>query len=583
MRSSSARRPTGSPQRRLRVRRHRAAAGQGPGRAAAGVPPARPARAHGACGARRTASACTVATPSSPRSPAALAPRPGAGPARSSRTPAPARAGCCRRPAPGRPGAWYEGGCAPNERTAPTGPGPTRSRRSPTARSTTACGSCSAATSTTTSSSCRRPCAATSSRATSPRSCATAAPCVVVLEDLHWADQPSLDLLDDVLFEVGDADVLRPRDLPGEGARRRRADRARARSARPRRGRPRWSRDLLGGDPPDDLVDEVVRRSGGNPLYVGELAFALRDRGLVSLVDGDVLVTAAAGLAQALDLVPDSVEGLIGARIDALPAAQERALTIAAALGSPVDERLVVEVAAELAEPTAEVPAALAGLREARMIAGRRLRPRAGDEHGVLRGPRGPAAGGSTWRPPQSASRCVADDELPGFLARHLYLAGAGARALAALENAAEDALTRGAHDEALLHLYRDLELRRSADVEPERRAVAPRVGWSPPASCWSCSAGTTRPSRTSARRSRSGPARSPTAGWSGRCGGSGRYDDVVADRRRSDVQTRPSTSRCGSGSAGRRRRRWPRWVGSTPPSPPSCPASTPRPRLART
>ena len=97
--------------------------------------------------------------------------------------------------------------------------------------------------------------------------------------------------------------------------------------------------DLLGGDPPDDLVDEVVRRSGGNPLYVVELALAIRDRGLVSLVDGDVLVTTAAGLAQALDLVPDTVEGLIGARIDALPAAQERVLTIAAALGSPVDER----------------------------------------------------------------------------------------------------------------------------------------------------------------------------------------------------------------------------------------------------
>ena len=128
--------------------------------------------------------------------------------------------------------------------------------------------------------------------------------------------------------------------------------------------------DLLGGDPPDDLVTEVVRRSGGNPLYVGELSFALRDRGLVSLVDGDVLVTTAAGLAQALDLVPDSVEGLIGARIDALPAAQERVLTIASALGSPVDERLVAEVTAELGEPDAEVPDALAGLRAAHMIAG---------------------------------------------------------------------------------------------------------------------------------------------------------------------------------------------------------------------
>ncbi len=299
-----------------------------------------------------------------------------------------------------------------------------------------------------------------------------AAPCVVVLEDLHWADQPSLDLLDDVLFEAGEADVLvlatsrdkvpaaaelamlelGPLDLPAVAA---------------------LVADLLGGDPPDDLVEEVVRRSGGNPLYVVELALAIRDRGLVSLADGEVLVTTAAGLARALDLVPDSLEGLIGARIDALPAAQERVLTIAAALGSPVEERLVAEVTAELGEPDSEVPEALAGLRAARMIAG--------DDfvHALVMGtaysrtPRArrrrlhlaAAAVGPHW---------VADDELPGYLARHLYLAGAGTRALTALEAAVEDALTRGAHDEALLHLYRDVELRRSDDVEAERRAVLP-------------------------------------------------------------------------------------------------------------
>lgn len=304
-----------------------------------------------------------------------------------------------------------------------------------------------------------------------------AAPCVVVLEDLHWADRPSLDLLDDVLFHAGDfsagdADVLvvatsrervpaaaeltllelGPLDDVAVGA---------------------LVGDLLGGAPPEDLVAEVARRSGGNPLYVVELALALRDRGLVSLVDGDVLVTAAAGLAQALDLVPDSVEGLIGARIDALPAAEERALTIAAALGSPVAERLVVEVAAELGEPSAEVPAALTGLREARMLAD------ADFVHALVMSTaysRTPRARRRRLHLAAAAvaQRCVPDDQLPGFLARHLYLAGAGARALAALERAAEDALTRGAHDEALLHLYRDLELRRSPDVEPERRTALP-------------------------------------------------------------------------------------------------------------
>ncbi len=300
-----------------------------------------------------------------------------------------------------------------------------------------------------------------------------AAPCVVVLEDLHWADQPSLDLLDDVLFEVGDSDVLLivtsreqvPATAELELLELGPLDRADVAAL---------LADLLGGDPPDDLIDEVVRRSGGNPLYVGELAFAIRDRGLVSLVDGDVLVTAATGLANALDLVPDSIEGLIGARIDALPAAQERALTIASVLGVPIQEDLVVALSARLAEPSAEIREALAGLRAQGLLAG------ADFVHALVQS----TAYLRTTRARRRQLHLAASDigpglvpvdDLPGYLARHLYLAGASERALVALEAAAEVALSRGAHDEALMHLYRDLELRRSDDVATERRAALPQ------------------------------------------------------------------------------------------------------------
>ena len=86
----------------------------------------------------------------------------------------------------------------------------------------------------------------------------------MVLEDLHWADQPSLDLLDDVLFEVGDFDVLliatsreqvpatAELDLLELGP----LDRADVAAL---------LTDLLGGDPPDDLIDEVVRRCWRQP------------------------------------------------------------------------------------------------------------------------------------------------------------------------------------------------------------------------------------------------------------------------------------------------------------------------------
>ncbi len=299
-----------------------------------------------------------------------------------------------------------------------------------------------------------------------------AAPCTVVLEDLHWADQPSLDLLDDVLFEVGDADVLliatsrekvsasAELDLLELGP----LDRADVAAL---------LADLLSGVPPDDLIDEVVRRSGGNPLYVGELAFAIRDRGLVSLVDGGVLVTAATGLATALDLVPDSLEGLIGARIDALPAALERALTIAAVLGAPIEEELVVALSTRLAEPSSEVRAALAGLREEGLLVDVDFVHALVQSTAYLRTTRARRRR-LHLAASEVGSALVPAGELPDFLARHLYLAGAAEGAIAALGKAAEAALSRGAQDEALVHLYRELELRRSDDVAEEYRADLP-------------------------------------------------------------------------------------------------------------
>ena len=298
------------------------------------------------------------------------------------------------------------------------------------------------------------------------------APAVVVLEDLHWADQPSLDLFDDLLHSLRGTDLLviatsrepvsTTATLPVLEVAPLVDDAVAV-----------LVTELLGGLPPDVLVADIARRSGGNPLYVAELALALRDRGLVELVEGGVLVASDAGLQTALDLVPDSLEGLIGARIDALPNAQERALTIAAILGAPVREELVTAVAVQLALPHHEIRAALEGLRSARLLEG--------DEfvHAVVQN----TAYVRTTRARRrtlhlaAADAChdlVPDEEKTGFLARHLYLAGAGPRAIVALEAAAAHSLTHGAHEEAVLHLTREVELRDTASAEAAQRVDLP-------------------------------------------------------------------------------------------------------------
>lgn len=130
-------------------------------------------------------------------------------------------------------------------------------------------------------------------------------------------------------------------------------------------------------------------------------------------------------------------------------------------------------VAAELAEPHGETADAVRGLRAAGMVVGPEFAHDLIMSTAYVRTPR------ARRRQLHLAAAAVGpgrvpDDELPGYLARHLYLAGAGARAVEALERAAEHALARGAHEEGLLHLDRELELRRADDAGPEHRAALP-------------------------------------------------------------------------------------------------------------
>jgi tetratricopeptide (TPR) repeat protein len=292
---------------------------------------------------------------------------------------------------------------------------------------------------------------------------AASVPAVVVLEDLHWADRPTLDLLGDLVWALADQDVLlllTSRDpLPDVGA-----DEV-VLGPLPENAVAGMVEDVLGGAPPVHLVADLATRSGGNPLFLGELALALADRGLVSTVEGGVLQARANDLAAVLDLVPDSLEGLIGARIDALPASAAALLSVVAVLGAPVDRDHVAAVAAEAQGSTvAEVDAAWAQLVAAELVSG------AGFSHAVVRDV---AYGRLSRRRRRDLHRdaAAAGPGTPRYQAEHLYLAGGGPRAADALVLAADTARAAHALDEAVLHLTREVELRRA---DSGQRAVLP-------------------------------------------------------------------------------------------------------------
>jgi predicted ATPase/class 3 adenylate cyclase len=101
--------------------------------------------------------------------------------------------------------------------------------------------------------------------------------------------------------------------------------------------------DRLGvSEVPAPVVALVVEKAAGNPLFAEELAYALRDSGLVEIGAGRC--TIAAGRDLATLALPDTVEGIIGSRIDRLAPQPELVLKVASAVGPTFAQEVIHDV-----------------------------------------------------------------------------------------------------------------------------------------------------------------------------------------------------------------------------------------------
>ena len=142
-------------------------------------------------------------------------------------------------------------------------------------------------------------------------------PLVVVLEDVHWAEPPMLDLADAVADRVHGPVLFlclaRPEFLeqrPSWAAGKPRAITTTLPSLS-RSDTRRFAGILLGERAPASVVDRVCERAEGNPFYLEQLTAMLADKGL--LVDG--LWT---GPADADVEIPGTLQALLAARLDRL-------------------------------------------------------------------------------------------------------------------------------------------------------------------------------------------------------------------------------------------------------------------------
>ena len=312
------------------------------------------------------------------------------------------------------------------------------------------------------------------------RARATSGGVILAIEDVHWADASTLSLVADLGGQDGEGAVgiwgtSRPpapawlaEDL-AEAAAATVVDVGQLDAA----AIGELVDYVIGGAASPELGAVIADRSAGNPFFAEEIVRSLSETG--SLVEDSVGHWQLRETEDAGE-VPATIEGVLSARVDALGPSTQSTLAVASVIGRRVDLRLLERVTDNPAGLGTDLETLVdAGLLDpidggedvlqfhhaliADVAYGRLLRRRRRELHGLT----------------AEAAEALygAGDESIDFLARHLYLADAGPRAIEYLERAAARAGRLYANDEAIIHLRRAEKL---ATKDPSQSDVLLRV-----------------------------------------------------------------------------------------------------------
>jgi class 3 adenylate cyclase/tetratricopeptide (TPR) repeat protein len=192
-------------------------------------------------------------------------------------------------------------------------------------------------------------------------------PVVVVMEDLHWIDDSSRELMEALLKRLAMAPVLvvvthRADGDPGwrvpGGIETIVLDRLAKDETRG------ILRAVAGGPLPVELETTLVAKAAGSPFFAEEL--------VRSLLEGGYLEHASGGLVLARPLsevpIPGTIHEVVAARLDRLGPQAKRVVQVAAVIGRQFGRSQLTEL---LADEGVDVPAALAELEERGIVHGK--------------------------------------------------------------------------------------------------------------------------------------------------------------------------------------------------------------------
>jgi class 3 adenylate cyclase/predicted ATPase len=298
-------------------------------------------------------------------------------------------------------------------------------------------------------------------------------PVLVILEDVHWIDPTTLELVNRTIGSIKTASVLflltfRPDFQPPW------LDQPHVTMLRLEK----LSRDQAGAmilevtggkEIPGEVYDQIISKTDGVPLFIEELTKAVLESGLLRYADGRYVID---GPLPPL-AIPTTLHDSLMARLDRFAPVKEIA-QIGAVLGREFSYRLIAAVART---STAFLQSALSQLADAELIFERGERPDSSYifKHALVQD----AAYESLLRSKrQHLHHRIAVvlkeqfaetiEQQPELMAHHLLQAGLIEPAIGYLQKAGQRAIQRSANTEAIGHLNHALELLHSLPTNRE-------------------------------------------------------------------------------------------------------------------
>ena len=293
-------------------------------------------------------------------------------------------------------------------------------------------------------------------------------------EDLHWADPSTLELLDLYLDQVPTARMLalltfRPEFMPPWGSRSYLSQLTLGRLGRAQVER--IVENVTGGRTlPDEVVEQVVAKTDGVPLFVEELTKTVIELGFVRAVNSHYELTRPLSALA----IPATLHDSLMARLDRLAEAKAVA-QLGATLGREFSYELLQAVSSV---DEATLQHGLAQLVDAELVYQRGLPPHAHYifKHALVQDT---AYQSLLKRERQRLHQQIAHVLVerfidtaatqPELVAHHYTEAGLGEQAIPYWQQAGERAVDRSAYVEAISHLSKGLELLKTLPETVER------------------------------------------------------------------------------------------------------------------